>query len=153
MVIHTPYFYPGNFFILMPWILGIDMKELMLRFNQIVHLYAMMYDSGSGVMGQKKNVSYRLRDYDNENLANGFKRAMRILITTGSMEVRTHQSDGERFRVVDATPFEAEEFLARVKKRKLKKKVWNITSTTHQMTSCRMGIYLEALVVDDKCES
>eukprot|EP01018_Ginkgo_biloba_P007701 Gb_20886 [translate_table: standard] len=153
MAIQTPGLYPGNFSVSMPWISGIDMKERMLRFNRTAHLFAMTRDSGIGVVGRKGNVSYRFSDSDNENLAYGLERALRILIAAGAVEVGTHQSDGERFRVVDATPGEIEGFLARVKKRELKKKVWNITSTAHQMGSCRMGIDPETSAVDEKGES
>eukprot|EP01018_Ginkgo_biloba_P005079 Gb_12200 [translate_table: standard] len=98
-------------------------------------------------------MTYKLRDYNNDNLVYGFEYALRILIIVGEMDVGTHQSDNERFRVMDATPFEIKDFLVRVKERELRKKVWNITITSHQMGSCRMGIYPKALVVDDKGES
>lgn len=150
-IIQTPAVAPGSFAAMIPWTSGLDMKDRMRKYHRTAHVFCLARDRGSGIVRGEKDIAYRLAESDKENLKEGLRRCLRILIAAGATEVGTHRSDGERLSVKGATDDEIEEFLNN--QGKGRRGVWPILFSAHQMGSCRMGKDEESGGVDWKGES
>lgn len=150
-IIQTPAMAPGSFAALIPWISGLDMKKRMQKYHRTAHVFCLARDRGSGSVGREKDIEYRLAESDKDNLKEGLRRCIRILIAAGATEVGTHRSDGERLTVKGATDDEIEEFLNR--QGKGRRELWPTLCSAHQMGSCRMGTDEESGGVDWKGQS
>eukprot|EP01018_Ginkgo_biloba_P016890 Gb_39870 [translate_table: standard] len=152
-ILQTPIAQPGIFAAQIPWTSGLDMKERMLRYYRTTNLFALVRDQGSGRVWRERYLSYNSDVSDEENLADGLERALRILIAAGATEVGTGQSDGERFVAQGATQGEIEDYLDRVRRRNVSKNVWNQLLSAHQLGSCRMGVDPATSSVDENGET
>lgn len=150
-IIQTPAMTPGSFAALIPWISGLDMKKRMQKYHRTAHVFCLARDRGSGSVGGEKDIEYRLAESDKDNLKEGLRRCIKILIAAGATEVGTHRSDGERLVVKGATDDEIEEFLNR--QGKGTRELWPTLCSAHQMGSCRMGKDAESGGVDWKGQS
>ncbi|XP_011078909.1 long-chain-alcohol oxidase FAO4A-like [Sesamum indicum] len=151
-IIQTPSLHPGIFSLLMPWISGIDMKNRMVKFSRTAHVFALARDKGSGVITSETDISYKLEDFDQENLSKGLEKCMRILAAAGAEEIGTHHSTGRVLKVKQASEKEFERFVKEESLRPLQKLSAPIASA-HQMGSCRMGVDPKGSVVNPKGET
>ncbi|CAD6205327.1 unnamed protein product [Miscanthus lutarioriparius] len=134
-IIETPALGPGCFASLMPWESGRDMKERMRRYARTAHAFALVRDRGAGTVDGEGRVCYTPNRADVEELRNGLRRALRILVAAGAAEVGTHRSDGFRLRCNGGVrDDELEAFL-------------------DEMGSCRMGSSPKDGAVDGRGES
>uniref|UniRef100_A0A0D6QT97 Long-chain-alcohol oxidase n=1 Tax=Araucaria cunninghamii TaxID=56994 RepID=A0A0D6QT97_ARACU len=152
-ILQTPAAFPGMFAALIPWTSGADMKDRMCRYARTAHVFALARDSGGGSVMRYRDIHYRLADVDREKVAEGLRKAVRILIAAGATEVGTHRSDGQRFVAEGATEDEIEDFVSNVAPAKGSASLWTTTCTAHQMGSCRMGKDEKSGAVDWKGES
>ncbi|XP_062222733.1 long-chain-alcohol oxidase FAO2-like [Phragmites australis] len=139
-----------------PWVSGRDMKERMLRYGRMVHLFSMVRDRGSGTVHGERRIAYHLDATDRENMREGLRRALRVLAAAGATEIGTHRSDGQRFTCKGATEAALEEFLDSVdvvRGPQSKAEAWSLCCTAHQMGSCRMGATAGDGAVDARGES
>ncbi|XP_020237754.1 long-chain-alcohol oxidase FAO1 [Cajanus cajan] len=141
-IVETPAVGPGALSTLVPWVSGLDFKERMLKYSRTVHLITFVRDKGCGEVKREGRVFYELDESDKENLRDGLKQALRILIAAGAVEVGTHRSDGQRIKCNGSNEKELEKFVESVYATggaMSHEEKWSVYSTAHHMGSCRMG--------------
>ncbi|KAK6780667.1 hypothetical protein RDI58_022851 [Solanum bulbocastanum] len=146
---------PAAFASLFPWTSGQDMKEQMTKYSRTVTLLALVKDQGPGEVKKAGRIKYSLDRIDKENIKAGLRRALRILIAAGAIEVGTYRSDGQKISCKDMKNEELEEFLDTVEAPEgpmSKEENWTVYASAHQMGSCRMGSSKEDGAVDENGE-
>ncbi|BAT94773.1 Long-chain-alcohol oxidase [Vigna angularis] len=150
-IVETPALGPAALSTLVPWVSGPDFKERMLKYSRTVHLITIIRDKGCGVVRSEGRVHYELDESDKENMKDGVKQALRILIAAGAVEVGTHRSDGQRIECNGNNEKELERFVESIYATggsMSQEEKWSIYSSAHQMGSCRMGISEKEGAVD-----
>ncbi|KAK7391713.1 hypothetical protein VNO78_20132 [Psophocarpus tetragonolobus] len=151
-IVETPAMGPGALSTLVPWVSGLDFKERMLKYSRTVHLITIIRDKGCGEVRREGRVHYELDESDKENIRDGVKQALRILIAAGATEVGTHRSDGQRIECNGNNEKELERFVESIYAlggSMSHEEKWNIYSSAHQMGSCRMGMSEKEGAVDE----
>jgi len=151
-IVETPALGPAALSILVPWVSGSDFKERMLKYSRTVHLITIIRDKGCGVVRSEGRVHYELDESDKENMKDGVKQALRILIAAGAVEVGTHRSDGQRIECNGNNEKELERFVESIYATggsMSQEEKWSIYSSAHQMGSCRMGMSEKEGAVDE----
>lgn len=146
---------PAAFAALFPWTSGQDMKERMTKYSRTVTLFALIKDQGPGEVKKAGRIKYSLDRIDKENIKAGLRRALRILIAAGAVEVGTYRSDGQKISCKGLTSEELEEFLDTVEAiggPMSTGEKWTVYGSGHQMGSCRMGSRKENGAVDENGE-
>jgi len=155
-IIETPSLGPASFAALFPWESGLDFKERMLNYPRTAHLITIIRDMASGKVTSEGRISYKLNEFDRENMRAGLQQALRILIAAGAVEVGTHRSDGQRLRCSGISENEMQEFLDSVCPMEgalSPGEKWNIYTSAHQMGSCRMGVNEKEGAIDENGET
>ncbi|KAG5004523.1 hypothetical protein AAZX31_10G172600 [Glycine max] len=151
-IVETPALGPGALSTLIPWVSGLDFKDRMLKYSRTVHLITIIRDMGCGEVRSEGRVHYELDESDKENIRDGVKQALRILIAAGAVEVGTHRSDGHRIECNGKNEKELERFVESVYATEglmSHEEKWSIYSSAHQMGSCRMGMSEKEGAVDE----
>lgn len=146
---------PAAFATLFPWTSRQDMKEAMTKYSRTVTLLALVKDQGPGEVKKAGRIKYSLDIIDKENIKAGLRRALRILIAAGAVEVGTYRSDGQKISCKDIKNEELEEFLDTVEATggpMSNGEHWTVYASAHQMGSCRMGSTKEDGAVDENGE-
>ncbi|XP_042487059.1 long-chain-alcohol oxidase FAO4A-like, partial [Macadamia integrifolia] len=151
-VIQTPALHPGMFSAVIPWVSGIDIKERMCKFSRTAHIFALVRDKGSGTVNSSDSYSYQMDDMDEENLRKGLEKILRILAAAGAEEIGTHQGEGKKLNVKQASRHEFEKFVKEESRKKLRGLCSTLCSA-HQMGSCRMGVDPTESVVNQRMET
>ncbi|KAK6161260.1 hypothetical protein DH2020_004641 [Rehmannia glutinosa] len=155
-LIESPILGPGQFAALCPWESGIELKNKIAKYSRTAHLFSMIRDGGNGEVLAEGRISYNLNDSDKENMKMGLRRALRILIAAGAVEVGTHQSDGQKIQCEGISEEKVDEFLDGVIAAEGPKSFvrnWTTYCSAHQMGSCRMGTSEKDGAVDENGES
>ncbi|KAL9331323.1 hypothetical protein ACSQ67_000933 [Phaseolus vulgaris] len=151
-IVETPALGPAVLSTLLPWVSGSDFKERMLKYSRTVHLITIIRDKGCGVVRSEGRVHYDLDESDKENIRDGVKQALRILIAAGAVEVGTHRSDGQRIECNGNNEKELERFVESIYATggsMSQEEKWSIYSSAHQMGSCKMGMSEKEGAVDE----
>lgn len=155
-LLEVPSTHPGSFASFQPWTSAADFKERMARFSRTVTLCVVTRDESTGQVSVAPDgapvITYTLNAADEQTALEGIEKGLRVLIAAGATEIGTHQQDGERFCVKDASPSDIEAYLKRVKARGVKKNRISMGSG-HHMSSCKMGSNPKHSVVDGEGES
>jgi len=113
-------------------------------------------DRGAGHVDGEDRVRCAPSREDVEELRNGLRQALRILVAAGAAEVGTHRSDRLRLRC-GLRDEDLEAFLNEVTVGKCPMlpgpDMWALYCSAHQMGSCRMGSSLKDGAVDGRGES
>lgn len=158
-IIETPILAPGSFAALSNWESGQQVKEWLLKYSRTAHLFSMVRDTGCGEVRAEGRIIHNMDATDKENMNVGLRRALRILIAAGAVEVGTHENsngNGQRFKCKGATEGEVEEFLDSViaaEGPKSQVENWTTYFSAHQMGSCRMATDEKDGAVDENGES
>ncbi|KAL5225674.1 hypothetical protein ABZP36_012313 [Zizania latifolia] len=97
-IIETSALGSAAFTAMVPWESGHDMNERMRRYARTAHTFALVHDRGAGSVDGEGHVSFSLSRGDTDELREGLRRALRILVAADATEVGTHRSDGLRLR-------------------------------------------------------
>ncbi|KAK6164434.1 hypothetical protein DH2020_001298 [Rehmannia glutinosa] len=146
---------PASFAALFPWVSRQQINESMKKYGRTAVLFALSRDQGSGEVKNQGCIKYRLSVLDRENLKTGLRRALRILISAGAIEVGTFRSDGQKIKCKGTKSEELEEFIDTVSAvggPRSKSEYWTIYCSAHQMGSCRMGVNEDDGAVDENGE-
>lgn len=147
---------PASFAALFPWLSGLGIKVGMARYTRTATLFTLVRDQGSGKVKSEGRIRYWLDDIDKENLKTGLRRALKILVAAGAVEVGTFRSDGQSIKCEGIKDGDLEEFLDTVTAAEgpeSKGDCWTMYASAHQMGSCKMGATDENGAVDENGES
>ncbi|CAN6299106.1 unnamed protein product [Urochloa humidicola] len=159
-IVETPALGPGCFASLVPWESGRDMKDRMRQYARTAHAFALVRDRGAGTVDGEGRVCYTPSRDDVDELRNGLRRALRILVAAGAAEVGTHRSDGHRLWCDGGGGVREDELEAFLDEVTVAKgpmlpgsDKWALHCSAHQMGSCRMGSIPRDGAVDGRGES